>query len=211
MSKLARLLVVAGLSTGLVVAGTATQAGAISPSPFACTQTTATQHELDAYIATLPTLEEGNRGSAVLGLQLYLTVRGYDLSTTGYFGPKTKAAVQDFQYHYGEPQDGVVGPSTWHWIIDGAGHILSPGYTNPALYPGDSMDSYAGEQVMDLGVRAPFDWFSTEHTPQVYDGRLLSSVEDFQERIGLDGSGIFGPKTTKAFIRVISIAGLWDC
>ena len=39
--------------------------------------------------------------------------RGYDLVGTGYFGPKTKAAVLDLQAKAGLNVVGYIGPKTW--------------------------------------------------------------------------------------------------
>lgn len=54
-------------------------------------------------------LREGSRGPAVDEVQRIL---GVD-PRTGYFGPITKAAVQQLQREYGLTPDGIVGPKTW--------------------------------------------------------------------------------------------------
>lgn len=63
---------------------------------------------------TPPTISEGATGSAVSWAQ-YLLVRR-TLSYTdidGVFGPKTKAAVEEFQRDSHLVVDGIVGPHTW--------------------------------------------------------------------------------------------------
>ena len=42
-------------------------------------------------------------------------VFGYSLDQDGYFGPKTEAAVMDFQRKHSQcgGVDGIVGPNTW--------------------------------------------------------------------------------------------------
>ncbi len=39
------------------------------------------------------------------------------LKEDGSFGPKTEAAVQEFQRHCGLPVDGIVGPATWDFLF----------------------------------------------------------------------------------------------
>lgn len=62
-----------------------------------------------------PTLRRGAQGAAVRRLQRHL--RGAHVAhgpqVTGYFGPRTKKAVQRFQRDHGLPADGVVGAKTW--------------------------------------------------------------------------------------------------
>lgn len=60
-----------------------------------------------------PTLRVGSRGDAVERLQQALASHGAEISTDGAFGPKTAAAVKDFQRAHGLAADGVVGPMTW--------------------------------------------------------------------------------------------------
>jgi len=61
-----------------------------------------------------PTINPGDQGEAVRCVQGAL--KDYagkkDLVVDGYFGPKTKAAVQDLQRFYGLEADGYVGPLT---------------------------------------------------------------------------------------------------
>lgn len=58
-------------------------------------------------------LRSGDRGSAVIELQQYLLSLGYDTEVVGVFGPKTDAAVRQFQTDVGLRADGIVGQSTW--------------------------------------------------------------------------------------------------
>ncbi|MBE3578230.1 MAG: LysM peptidoglycan-binding domain-containing protein [Limnochordales bacterium] len=58
-------------------------------------------------------LRSGDRGSEVLKLQQYLLSLGYDIELAGVFGPKTDAAVRQFQADFGLRVDGIVGESTW--------------------------------------------------------------------------------------------------
>jgi peptidoglycan hydrolase-like protein with peptidoglycan-binding domain len=61
-----------------------------------------------------PTIQQNSTGPAVRWAQ-YLLVR-LTLSypdIDGNFGPKTKAAVEEFQSSHGLTVDGIVGPNTW--------------------------------------------------------------------------------------------------
>jgi putative chitinase len=57
----------------------------------------------------MSTLRKGSQGPEVVRLQKLLHVKPAD----GDFGPKTAAAVREFQKSHGLVADGVVGPATW--------------------------------------------------------------------------------------------------
>lgn len=68
--------------------------------------------------STAPTLQYDSQGDAVRELQHQLRELGYrDLDgpvrADGYFGDRTRRAVEAFQYDYGLAVDGVAGPKTW--------------------------------------------------------------------------------------------------
>ena len=64
-------------------------------------------------ISRRPTLRRGDAGPFVNDLQQRLGVQ------LGVFGPKTEAAVREFQRAHGLVPDGIVGPKTWA-LLDGA-------------------------------------------------------------------------------------------
>jgi hypothetical protein len=63
------------------------------------------------------TRKEGSTGHAVFGLQRCASAKGFSTAQDGVFGPKTAAAVVDFQRSRGLAADGVVGPRTWSAFV----------------------------------------------------------------------------------------------
>ena len=67
-------------------------------------------------------LHEGSKGEYVKTLQSYLNVVSNKYPTInllkidGIFGPKTKAAVKEFQRIFSLKQDGIVGQNTWNML-----------------------------------------------------------------------------------------------
>jgi hypothetical protein len=94
-------------------------------TPTAPTSTTTTQTTVSTTYSFTRTLRLGMTGDDVKALQGYLNTHGYLVSQTGpgslnnettYFGPKTKAAVIDFQNKNELEPDGIVGPHTREFI-----------------------------------------------------------------------------------------------
>lgn len=98
------------------------------------------------------TVKEGTKNSAVKALQNLLQCK-YDFADCvidGNFGAGTKSAVVSFQRSCGISADGIVGPTTWRYLIGNAGsasskfwdarrswyHPIRGGHTvDPATYP----------------------------------------------------------------------------
>ena len=59
------------------------------------------------------TVSQGDNGDAVRAVQTLLP----GLAVDGAFGPLTDAAVRDFQGVFLPPDDGIVGPVTWHALV----------------------------------------------------------------------------------------------
>ena len=55
----------------------------------------------------------GSRGDDVKQVQTLLNKNGYQLDVDGQFGPKTQAAVKDYQKKNSLSVDGIVGKNTW--------------------------------------------------------------------------------------------------
>jgi uncharacterized protein (TIGR02594 family) len=78
-----------------------------------------------AFVAGTP-LRQGASGEAVKAIQLALKARGYPLSGTGYFGPATDTAVEDFQRKSGLPATGIVDDNTARALDMPAGEQVKP-------------------------------------------------------------------------------------
>jgi peptidoglycan hydrolase-like protein with peptidoglycan-binding domain len=57
-------------------------------------------------------LKKGSAGNDVKTLQILLSRKGFEVPSTGYFGPITKRTVKRFQRSRGLAADGIVGPMT---------------------------------------------------------------------------------------------------
>jgi hypothetical protein len=82
-------------------------------TPASVSAVRAPQATAFAAAASSPTLRQGANGAAVVQLQNLLRNKGYNIAADGDFGPKTAAAVKQFQASKGLVADGIVGPKTW--------------------------------------------------------------------------------------------------
>ncbi|MGA5821537.1 peptidoglycan-binding domain-containing protein [Kitasatospora sp. NPDC094028] len=98
--------------------------GAASASATATVATAATTTATASTCASSrPLLSQGDEGGCVPYLQRALTNNGFPTTVDGIFGPRTEAAVEDFQYacgFRGSDVDGIVGPHTWAGLLDHA-------------------------------------------------------------------------------------------
>lgn len=89
----------------------------VLPSPLLA-QTSSSDRQIDPTPTDeFPTLQEGSTGEQVLMLQRRLRQAGYDITSDGFFGPSTTAAVKQFQADYHQPTDGIVGPHSWSQLL----------------------------------------------------------------------------------------------
>jgi peptidoglycan hydrolase-like protein with peptidoglycan-binding domain len=70
-----------------------------------------------ATVSPFPLVRKGDQNHPVKTLQYLLRARGHSVAVDGIFGPKTDAAVRDFQRQKGLTVDGIVGPNTWGALI----------------------------------------------------------------------------------------------
>lgn len=91
------------------------------------------------------TVQNGDTGDAVRGLQVQLNKTGSSLEVDGVFGEATQAAVTSFQSASGLTVDGVVGPATWQALVgSGSGTTPNPGQ------PGETFATLSEEQLANV-------------------------------------------------------------
>lgn len=135
-----------------------------------------------------PTIHQGATGDAVKRLQRALRrTPNLGVVVDGNFGPRTRAAVVDFQQGAGLTPDGIVGPLTWA--------ALPGGGAMPTLQQGASGAVVTQlQQVLTTG--APGQWGAT---PGGVDGRFgphtVASVKAFQHWGGVTQNGIVADPT----------------
>lgn len=146
-------------------------------------------------ITSTPTLSRGASGSAVSELQTLLKSKGISVSVDGDFGPKTQAAVKQFQNAKGLTADGIVGPKTWAALKATSTTPPSTGSTSstPTLRQGD-----LGGDVVKLQNALAKHGFSAGAADGNFGPATRSSVVQFQRAKGLSADGVVGAATWKA-------------
>ena len=206
---LARVAALAVFGAGLTGVGMVTGA-----TPAMACDSGDTSHQ---FARSLPQVRYGQKGTYVLALQLDLRHRGYKLQGTGYYGPRTLAAVKDYQRKHRIRASGIVGPKTWDSLIGSMPTALTgpqmvrhlPDYQ---VRPGDR-DLRRTRMVYEVVSRTATNY---DRVAKAWDGRtygpaMQQLVKEFQRKVGIKASGIIGPKTWLAYYRVVSATGGWGC
>jgi len=154
---------------------------------------------------------EGDSSEDLKLWQKQMGSRGYDLIGTGYFGPKTEAAVLDLQAKAGLNVVGFIGPSTWAAAWDGSAGPAAA--AAPAAYtPATDQSCGVGQSTAPAWPGKEFVQGDTDRDLQCFQKELGSrgfgltgtgyygpataaAVVDLQQRNGINPSGIVGPKT----------------
>ncbi|HEY8126202.1 MAG TPA: peptidoglycan-binding protein [Methylocystis sp.] len=68
-------------------------------------------------ISPWPVVKTGSSEHPIKTLQHLLRARGHNAVVDGVFGPKTEAAVKEFQTGHALTADGIVGPITWAALV----------------------------------------------------------------------------------------------
>ncbi len=146
---------------------------------------------------------EGDYSEDLKLWQKQMGTQGYDLVGTGYFGPKTKAAVLDLQAKAGLNVVGYIGPKTWAaaWgssASSGGASSASSGSSAAA-----SGATYTPQTNESCGVGQP--------TAPAWPGKTFvqgdtaRELQCFQKQLGsrgygLTGTGYYGPATKTAVV-----------
>ena len=144
-----------------------------------------------------PTIAPGANGEPVRRLQRALRRQpDLDIAVDGVFGPKTEAAVKDFQQGASLTVDGVVGPQTWAALPDGG--------PMPTLKEGATGDVVKHLQQV-LATGAPGEWTTG---PGLIDGQFgpltKASVKSFQTFGGVPTDGVVDDDTWSVSLHAAS-------
>ncbi|MFB5662709.1 peptidoglycan-binding protein [Alteribacillus sp. HJP-4] len=150
------------------------------------------------------TLREGSSSDDVKKLQDLLTDKGHYtyLTSTGYFGERTKEAVKRYQREHNLMVDGIAGPQTFGVLLTDSGKSTSSTASSEKtvklgsstiLRVGDKSDEVKElqRQLKNLGH------YSGELNSQ-YGRQLSESVKSFQREEKIKVDGIAGPQTFAA-------------
>ncbi|MFC0293140.1 C40 family peptidase, partial [Brachybacterium muris] len=105
---------------------------------------------------TTEKLRWGSRGGNVADLQSGLNQNGANIAVDGKFGPRTHAAVKDFQRSNGLLVDGVVGPQT-RGALNGGVSMPSSGTSAPAKKSSSASTSSIVERARSV-VGTGYTW-----------------------------------------------------
>jgi N-acetylmuramoyl-L-alanine amidase len=142
-------------------------------------------------------LQAGNRGEAVLDLQLRLGALGFrsDPDDPSEFADGTETAVRAFQTDRGLRTDGVVGPHTWASLVE-SGFTLG----DRLLY--FRVPMLRGDDVATLQRRLNALGFDARRVDGLFGADTHRALMEFQRSTGLVADGICGPSTVEALDRV---------
>lgn len=130
-------------------------------------------------------LSYGSSGAYVRQLQSALNKYGYGLDVDGGFGPKTQAAVRDYQTQNHLRVDGVVGNETWGSLANNAvaASAAAPApQTSAAVLSGVSQETVDALSRLEQG---PASSAETETAKAALDSLSAAKPKDFVS----DGSG----------------------
>jgi peptidoglycan hydrolase-like protein with peptidoglycan-binding domain len=139
---------------------------------------------------------EGDSSEELKAWQKQMGTRGYDLVGTGYFGPKTKAAVLDLQAKAGLNVVGYIGPKTWAAAWSNGGQAAAPAAAAPAAtyVPATNESCGVGQATAPAWPGKQFVQGDTDRDLQCFQRQLGS------RGYGLTGTGYYGPATKTAVV-----------
>ncbi|MBA3690966.1 MAG: peptidoglycan-binding protein [Actinobacteria bacterium] len=140
----------------------------------------------------------GDAGVEIHDIQQRLTALGFTVDASelqGRFGPSTDAGVRRFQAQRSLRVDGLVGPDTWHQLVE-AGWSLG----DRTLYL--RAPSFRGDDVRALQRRLNALGFDAGREDGFLGPSTDGALRDFQCNVGQEPDGIVGPDTLAAFDRL---------
>jgi hypothetical protein len=118
-------------------------------------------------------LKQGDSSAAVKVMQARLVKLGYTLSVDGSFGPRTEAAVRDFQTKAGLAVDGLAGPVTLDAIDKALGAAPTAPPPKPSAFDADGWYTGARRCLTPLRMGAAIEpKGATVHTTDCMPGSM---------------------------------------
>ena len=141
-------------------------------------------------------LRLGATGDAVFDLQQRLALIGYEISEEYHtFGPRTEAALRQFQIDRGLIVDGICGTHSWNALVE-ADYRLG----DRLLYYRFPM--MRGDDVGDLQRRLSRLGFDPGRIDGIFGLDTQAAVQQFQHNTALAADGVVGLHTLKALQRL---------
>lgn len=137
----------------------------------------------------------GSRGDLVKKLQERLNQNGYALDVDGSYGPKTQAAVRDYQQKNGLKVDGITGSQTWGLLTStaqGAGQAPdqpeeqnAPGLPGVSQQTQQALDGYTQGYQPSEDVLAAWDRLqqAQANRPGEYQSQYRDQLQAIYDKI----------------------------
>jgi len=143
---------------------------------------------------------EGDYSEDLKAWQKQMGTRGYDLVGTGYFGPKTEAAVLDLQTKAGLNVVGFIGPRTWDAAWN---NVAAPAAAAPAPAASEAVYVPATDESCGVGQPTAPAWPGEQYVQGDTDRDLQCFQRELGRRgFGLTGTGYYGPATKTAVVEL---------
>lgn len=136
----------------------------------------------------------GDRGNAIIDIQMKLLAAGYDLGTRGVdgrFGRDVKKAIHQFQSDRGLGADGIVGPATWKSLLESTYKL-----GDRLLYVHSPY--LRGKDVHDLQTILGQLGFRVGKVDAIFGPLTDRAVREYQSNLLLPADGIVGAYTLKS-------------